>query len=128
MTWVFFLKEKLEAFEKFKVFKEQVENETDLKEEKEEEESPRQDTKAPSRIIQINHPESQIPGKKSVGVETRRKLTYESEQALLSLIKPKAFVEASKDEVWIKAMNENLDQIEKNQTWELVPRPKNKMW
>jgi hypothetical protein len=23
-------------------------------------------------------------------------------------------------------MNEELDQIEKNQTWELVPRPKNK--
>jgi hypothetical protein len=51
---------------------------------------------------------------------------YKSEQALLSLIEPKTFAEASKDEDWIKAMNEELDQIEKNQTWELVPRPKNK--
>ena len=31
MTWVTFLKEKLEAFEKFKIFKEMVENETYMK-------------------------------------------------------------------------------------------------
>jgi hypothetical protein len=31
MTWVMFLKEKYEAFEKFKAFKALVENETDLK-------------------------------------------------------------------------------------------------
>jgi transposase InsO family protein len=31
MTWVFFLKEKSEAFEKFKIFKVHVENETNLK-------------------------------------------------------------------------------------------------
>jgi transposase InsO family protein len=31
MTWVGFLKKKSEAFDKFKVFKEMVENETDLK-------------------------------------------------------------------------------------------------
>ena len=30
------------------------------------------------------------------------------------------------DELWIKAMNEELDQIDKNDTWELVPRPKDK--
>jgi transposase InsO family protein len=31
LTWVFFLKEKSEAFEKFKIYKSLVENETDLK-------------------------------------------------------------------------------------------------
>ena len=31
MTWVTFLKEKLEAFEKFKIFKEMVENEINQK-------------------------------------------------------------------------------------------------
>jgi regulator of extracellular matrix RemA (YlzA/DUF370 family) len=104
-------------------------NESQSEEEKEEEASPRQDpSKAPSRRVQKNHPESQIIGNKSVGVETRRKLTYESEQAMLSLIEPKTFAEANKDEDWIKAMNEELDQIEKNQTWELVPRQKEKMW
>jgi hypothetical protein len=35
-------------------------------------------------------------------------------------------LQASQDDHWIKAMNEELDQIEKNQTWDLVPRPKDK--
>jgi len=30
------------------------------------------------------------------------------------------------DESWIKAMDEELDNIEKNKTWELVLRPTNK--
>ena len=38
------------------------------------------------------------------------------------MIEPKNFEEASEDGDWIKAMNEELDQIEKNNTWELVPR------
>ena len=43
--------------------------------------------------------------------------------ALLSLIEPNSFEEANKDELWIKVMDEELDQIEKNDTWELVSRP-----
>ena len=43
---------------------------------------------------------------------------------MLSKIKPKNFAEARKDEGWINAMKEEVNQIEKNQTWELVPRPK----
>jgi hypothetical protein len=46
--------------------------------------------------------------------------------ALSSTIKPTYFEEASKDEFWNKAMDEELGQIEKNDTWELVPRPKDK--
>ena len=42
------------------------------------------------------------------------------------MIEPTCFEEASKDEFWNKAMDEELDKIEKNDTWELVPRPKNK--
>ena len=49
-----------------------------------------------------------------------------NEQALLSVVEPKNLTEANKDDNWIKAMNEELDQIEKNQTWELVPSPKGK--
>jgi hypothetical protein len=56
-------------------------------------------------------------------VETRKKLTFDSEQAMLSLIEPKSFKEANKSKDWIKAMDGELDQIKKNQTWELVPRP-----
>jgi hypothetical protein len=44
---------------------------------------------------------------------------------MLSLIEPKYVKEYVKSKDWIKSMNEELDQIEKNQTWELVPRPKN---
>ena len=60
------------------------------------------------------------------GVHTRRQLLYQTKIALLSHFETRSIKEESKDENWIKAMNEELDQIEKNQTWELVPRPKNK--
>ena len=46
--------------------------------------------------------------------------------SLLSTVEPKTVAEASKDDCWVKAMHEELNQIEKNKTWELVPRPKNK--
>ena len=46
------------------------------------------------------------------------------DQALISLIEPKTFAEANKNNDWINVMNDELDQIEKKQTWELVPRPK----
>jgi hypothetical protein len=61
-------------------------------------------------------------------VETRRRI-HSPEQthlALTSMIEPTYFEEANTDEFWNKAMDEELDQIEKNDTWELVPRPKNK--
>ena len=40
------------------------------------------------------------------------------------MAEPKNFAEANKYDDWIKAMNEELDKMEKNQTWELFPRPK----
>jgi hypothetical protein len=46
--------------------------------------------------------------------------------ALLSIIEPNNVEEARKDELWNKAMDEELIQIEKNDTWELASRPKNK--
>ena len=45
---------------------------------------------------------------------------------MLLVIEPKNFAESSKSNDWIKSMNEELDQIEKNHTWKLVPRPKDK--
>jgi hypothetical protein len=42
------------------------------------------------------------------------------------MVEPKNFNESSKDVDWLKSMNEELDQIEKNDTWERVPRPANK--
>ena len=83
------------------------------------------ETKAPSRIVQKNHPESQLIGDKNKGVQTRRKLIKASEQSyisFLSMMEPKNIEEASEDDDWVKSMNEELGQIEKNNTWELVPR------
>ena len=41
-------------------------------------------------------------------------------------MEPENFEEASKQEVWIKAMEEEIKMIEKNETWELVDIPKGK--
>jgi hypothetical protein len=81
-----------------------------------------------SKRIQKNHPSKWIIRNKDVGVETRIRICSpeQTHLALSSMIEPKRFEEASKDEFWNKAMDEELDQIEKNDTWELVPRPKNK--
>eukprot|EP00253_Pinus_taeda_P012468 PITA_12468 len=83
--------------------------------------------KTPSRYVQKNHPETQILGQKEAGGQTRRTSTEASSYlALLSSIEPQNVSEACKDERWVKAMNEELEQIEKNNTWELVPRPHDK--
>jgi len=83
--------------------------------------------KAPSRYVQKNHLESQILGEKGFGVQMRRTLVGSSRyQALLSSIEPQNVNEASKDECWVNAHDEELDKIEKNDTWELVPRPHDK--
>jgi hypothetical protein len=42
------------------------------------------------------------------------------------LFEPKKFEESIKDEFWLKAIDEELDQIEKNDTLELVPIPRYK--
>jgi hypothetical protein len=39
---------------------------------------------------------------------------------------PQTFMQVSQDDHWVKSMNEELDQIEKNKTWDLVPRPNDK--
>ena len=46
--------------------------------------------------------------------------------ALLSTIEPKNFKEAYEDENWNKAMQEEVTQIKKTGTWELVCHPKDK--
>ena len=83
----------------------------------------------PKSWYQKNHPLDQIIGDKDVEIGTRRRQSGRNEQvhfSLLSTIEPGTFAEASTDEHWVKAMEEELDQIEKNETWELVPRQNNK--
>jgi hypothetical protein len=84
----------------------------------------------PNRHVQNNHPSEQIIGDRSARVETRRRRqAHTLEQghfSLLSRVELSNFEEAINDEHWIKVMKEELNQIEKNDTWELVPRPKEK--
>ncbi|CAL2280263.1 unnamed protein product [Prunus armeniaca] len=42
------------------------------------------------------------------------------------IVEPENFDEAAQDEAWKKAMENEMNMIEKNQTWELVNRPFNK--
>ncbi|CAL8175262.1 unnamed protein product [Prunus armeniaca] len=44
----------------------------------------------------------------------------------MSIIEPENFAEASKDKAWKKAMEIEMEMIEKNETWELVDRPSDK--
>jgi hypothetical protein len=87
-------------------------------------------SRKPSCWIQKNHPPEQIIGDRNAGIETKeckRLCTLEQRHlALLSTFEPNKFEEASNDEHWFKAMEDELNQIEKNETWEPVPRPKNK--
>eukprot|EP00253_Pinus_taeda_P003734 PITA_03734 len=80
-----------------------------------------------SKYVQKNHPETQFLGEKEASVQTRRTITETSSYlALLSSTEPQNVNEACKDECWVKAMNEELEQIEKNNTWELVPKSHDK--
>jgi DNA-binding transcriptional MerR regulator len=73
-------------------------------------------TKRPSRVIRKNHPEHQIVGHLNQGVRTRKKLNDVSEQshiALMSFLEPKDFNAANEFDHWVKAMNDELDHIDK---------------
>jgi hypothetical protein len=53
-------------------------------------------------------------------------LTEQRHLALLSAVELRSFEEANNDKHWVKDMDEELNQIDNNDTWELVPRSKNK--
>ncbi|CAL8087744.1 unnamed protein product [Prunus armeniaca] len=55
-----------------------------------------------------------------------RKLDDILAQCNLCTMEPEKFEEAVKDESWMKAMKDELNMIEKNDTWELVDRPMDK--
>jgi hypothetical protein len=108
----------------------------EVEEEDEDEENPTEakeqvqqvSPKTPRKQVQHNHPLYQITGNKDAGVETRRKnrSPEKTHLALLFAVEPNCFEEANKYEFLNKAMDEELDQIEKNDTWQLVRIPKNK--
>ncbi|XP_019233018.1 PREDICTED: uncharacterized protein LOC109213653 [Nicotiana attenuata] len=58
-------------------------------------------------------------------MKTRGALKKKANIARISQIKPKKVDEALKDSSWVQAMQDELDQFDKNQVWELLPKPAN---
>jgi hypothetical protein len=48
------------------------------------------------------------------------------ERCYMAIVEPNSYVEVAKHPKWIDAMEEEMKMIQKNQTWELVPRPTDK--
>ncbi|KAL6321449.1 hypothetical protein AAG906_016548 [Vitis piasezkii] len=55
-----------------------------------------------------------------------RSLSDVYERCNLCIVEPQSFEEGIKDEDWRKVMEKEIDVIEKNETWQLVEKPKDK--
>ena len=77
-----------------------------------------------NRNLTRNHPPEKIIGSKDKDVMTRNKVNEEI--CLRSQVEPKCIDEAIKDDHWIREMEEEPQQVIKNDTWKLVTRPKEK--
>ncbi|KAL8148711.1 hypothetical protein AgCh_005900 [Apium graveolens] len=74
-----------------------------------------------------DHPFELIIGDVSSRVQTRRATQKEClYTSFLSMKEPKKVEEALLDPDWILAMQEELNQFERNKVWKLVPKPKGK--
>ena len=78
--------------------------------------------RSPPRVLR-DHPSINVIGELNSSVRTRNQLNQMGHVAFLSHIEPKNIKEASTDENWLIAMQEELNQFERNDIWDLVPRP-----
>jgi Reverse transcriptase (RNA-dependent DNA polymerase) len=92
---------------------------------------PSQDSnyEVPTDLREVSsHPLSSIIGDSREGVRTRSKMNKMiAHCAFVSQLEPKIFKDVNNDSYWICAMQEELNQFKKNQVWELVPRPNNRV-
>ncbi|KAI3510729.1 hypothetical protein L1887_17862 [Cichorium endivia] len=75
-----------------------------------------------------NHPPNQIVGNPSSGIQTRSKKSIQDEchfATYINKFEPKTIFDALDDDDWIKAMEEELSEFERNKVWDLVRRPAN---
>ncbi|GJY96799.1 retrovirus-related pol polyprotein from transposon TNT 1-94 [Tanacetum coccineum] len=76
------------------------------------------------------HPLDQVIGDLSKPVMTRQRLQTDFEVCMYALtvstIEPKNIKEAMADHSWIESIQDELNQFERLQVWELVPRPEGK--
>ena len=75
-------------------------------------------------FVRRDHPKDLIIGNLDEGMKLRQ--TARKDLALMSLSEPQNFREAYENEHWNMAMQDELEQIKKSETWELVSRPKDK--
>ena len=74
----------------------------------------------------INHPQDQSIGNSSSGVRTRSSLgNICNSLVFISQIEHKNINDALDDENWMIAMQEELNQFERSEVWELVPKLSN---
>jgi len=74
-----------------------------------------------------SHPEDLIIGNKESPRRTRSYFKQEESMlGLLSVIVPTIVDEALSDDGWILAMQEELNQFQRNDVWDLVPKPEHK--
>ncbi|GAU18546.1 hypothetical protein TSUD_325360 [Trifolium subterraneum] len=90
---------------------------------------------SPSRVEQSkhsfkyksSHPEELILGNKDSPRKTRSSFRNEDSLiGLISMVEPSSTDEALADDAWIVAMQEELNQFERNEVWSLVPKPSQK--
>ncbi|KAI3503815.1 hypothetical protein L1887_32266 [Cichorium endivia] len=75
-----------------------------------------------------NHPPNQIIGNPSSGIQTISKKLIQDEchfATYISKFEPKTIFDALDDDDWLKAMEEELAEFERNKVWDLVRRPAN---
>ncbi|GKA17795.1 retrovirus-related pol polyprotein from transposon TNT 1-94 [Tanacetum coccineum] len=74
-----------------------------------------------------DHPINNVIGDPCRPVSTRQQLQTKALlcyfDAFLSSVKPKSYKEALTESCWIEAMQEELNEFERLDVWELVPRP-----
>ena len=83
--------------------------------------------KLSSRVVK-NHPKSNIIGSLDEGLRLRKgnklladHVTY---HCYLAQFEPKKVEEALQDKNWVESTHEKLNQLVRNDVWELAPRPK----
>ena len=89
-----------------------------------EEELERRATKVASKLSTKDHLMTNVLGSLRKGVSTHRQLAnYCEHHAFVSCVEPHKVYEALEDPDWLNAMDEELNNFERNKVWRLVPGP-----
>src|SRR4051812_39401699 len=107
------------------IVKKDAEKEKDESHDEHKEESISKNEELPKAWTNVkDHPIDNIIGNISKGVTTRSRISnFCHHFAFVSQVEPKNTKDALLDEHWLMAMQEELNQFERNDVWDLVPHP-----